>query len=222
VSVSVEVWKKELLHLINSAEQVSYFNLMTETEPASRALCYLTKAKRWTTCINFLTHHRHKHFRLTKSSLFWDITPCCPVIVKLTFRRNISLLSSGSKNMSRKKQAWSRQHSELCLLPVSCWFITSFAVPEDGGDVFLWNFVDFQLTTGCYILENTTLLLFLLLTSCWLLPSLIYPKDGSFMFFQNSCFPGMHGVISHKTEFFIATAVRSSNPNFRLKVLSPN
>jgi hypothetical protein len=37
-----------------------------------------------------------KDYVRVKDTVFWDITPCSPLKVKLTFRMSISLLSSGS------------------------------------------------------------------------------------------------------------------------------
>jgi hypothetical protein len=68
---------------------------------------------------------------VTKSSVFLDVTSCQP-----TFRRNMSPPSSGSKNKSSKKSAWSRQQESA------------------GGDMFLWNSVDVQRITRRYILEQ--------------------------------------------------------------------
>jgi hypothetical protein len=42
----------------------------------------------------------HNHY-------FWDIMPCSPLKVKLTFLRNMSLPSSGLKNKSSKIPSWS-------------------------------------------------------------------------------------------------------------------
>jgi hypothetical protein len=40
-----------------------------------------------------------------KSTIFWAITPCSPLRVNPTFRRNIPPLSLASKNNPRKKPA---------------------------------------------------------------------------------------------------------------------
>jgi hypothetical protein len=68
-----------------------------------------------------------------KSTIFWDITPCSPVI-----RRNITPPSSGSKNKQARNQRESRW---LVALLVTCFqagfFLDLFFDPEDGGDMFL-------------------------------------------------------------------------------------
>jgi hypothetical protein len=46
------------------------------------------------------------------------------------------------------------------------------------------------------------------------------PEDRGYMFLWNfGCFSGLRGVISQKIELFIATAVRTSDVTFALKVL---
>jgi hypothetical protein len=70
---------------------------------------------------------------LMKISIFWDITPCIPLQSQPTFRRNMSLLSSGPKNKPGKEPV------ELSTCFLSAFLLDLFTDPEDGGDIFLRN-----------------------------------------------------------------------------------
>jgi hypothetical protein len=59
----------------------------------------------------FLKKPRNTH--IFKSSIYWDTSPCSPVGSQPRFRRDISSLSSGSKDEPSKKPAWSRQKAKL-------------------------------------------------------------------------------------------------------------
>jgi hypothetical protein len=67
-----------------------------------------------------------------KSTIFWDITQCSPLKVN-RFRRNMSRLSSGSKNKPSKISV----SSAACYLLHAGFLLGLFFEPEDGGDIFL-------------------------------------------------------------------------------------
>jgi hypothetical protein len=66
-----------------------------------------------------------------KNSIFWDITPCRPM--KVTFRRNMSLPSTGLKSNPNKKPTWIKMSVDF-QQTARCY------IPEDGTFQILSNF----------------------------------------------------------------------------------
>jgi hypothetical protein len=84
---------------------IQYINLVSTSD-------FNCTSKHWTQLryerINESNHKINVGFEvltavLIKSSVFWDITPCSPLKVKPTFRRNISPPSLGSKNKTEQE-----------------------------------------------------------------------------------------------------------------------
>jgi hypothetical protein len=155
------------------------------------------------------------------SSVFWDITPCFPVKVNGRFGGIYNfLLQSRKVNHERNKHdvgniqsydfflfhvnllllLFSLKMEAMCSSEISLTFTWQHGIISQKPQRFF--------SACCLFHADCLLLLFVL-------------KMETLCCFNTSSFTGLHGVISHKTEFFINTAVISSNPNFRLKVLCP-
>jgi hypothetical protein len=99
----------------------------------------------------------------------------------MTFRRNITPPSSGSKNKPSKRPAWkqvvSRAYTLTLKMEPAChlhsrWFLVRLILrPEDGGHMFLRNF--------CWLSTDYTVFL------GFLFGFFFYPEDGSDMFLGN-------------------------------------
>jgi hypothetical protein len=77
--------------------------------------------------------------RRMKSSIFRDITPCSPIENKPTFRKNMSFLSSGSKNRPSKEISAKQVAYRPCYLFHSGLLPALLFNSEDEGDMFLRN-----------------------------------------------------------------------------------
>jgi hypothetical protein len=88
--------------------------------------------------MNFTESELQKYALNLNSSNFWDIRLCSPLKGRLTFWRNKSPPSSGSKNKPSKKPAWNRYCSAYYLFH-STFLLALFFNPEDGDDMFLQN-----------------------------------------------------------------------------------
>jgi hypothetical protein len=81
-----------------------------------------------------------------KSSVFWDITPCCMLKSQPTFQRNISAPASGSKNKARRGLL-------LCSPTLKIEAICSFEtlVTFSGLHGFIFEKLELFITTGVRI-----------------------------------------------------------------------
>jgi hypothetical protein len=65
--------------------------------------------------------------------------PCGQLKINLTFQRNMSPPSSGSKNKPRKNQHAGNKQSSVYYVFHADFFLGLFFDPEDGGDMSLRN-----------------------------------------------------------------------------------
>jgi hypothetical protein len=77
-----------------------------------------------------------------KSTIFWNITPCSPLIVDECFGETYSLRLQG-------------QRISRTLLSPAFTLLSCSAYSTLGGDMFLRSAVDFQLSTWRYISEGS-------------------------------------------------------------------
>jgi hypothetical protein len=132
---------------------------------------------------------------VVKSFIFWDMTPCSPLIFNRRFGRTYHLHLQG------------RRISQAAL-PATCFTLVSSLncslILKMEAIYSSETSLDFQWTSSVSYL----------LHAGFLLDLLIDPEDGGDMFHlkYRLTFNGLHGVISQKTELCMTIAVRTSHP----------
>jgi hypothetical protein len=89
---------------------------------------------------------------VTKSSIFWDITPCSPLKVNRRFGGTRLLLLQGRVNNPSKKPA---ETSRAWYLLHVCLFLDLFSRPKEGGSSFLRNVGTYMPNARSHIPEDT-------------------------------------------------------------------